>query len=313
MINRIDITAYYLTEICEEILSALNHRIETDNIYELVKECVICNKEQIGLKGFWIDDSVNCRPMKFWVEFHFKDEVNSYRVSFSNMDSVSGLYHVTDVSPYLIVTRPIRLKLDGLMYCSPYQRILYVDYFTEWVPLDDEDKNLSVHELIEGGRNDIDITKKDCFISFYERVPESEKEELKIANIDFWNLDDKEGDNYKYLLNRIYDEGISCLVVSDPHFYELLKSILPSYISLMLCNDYIPPLSRQQWIFRSVTQIGHLLTIEQQAPRFRSKVFWRWISVLIKSYNIPKCMLRVACDQLLTSEELFFIYKYGYL
>ena len=313
MISRIDITAYYLTEICEDILSTLAHRIETVNIYELVKECIISNKEQTGLNGFWIEDTINCRPMKFWVEFHFKDEVNSYRVSFSNMDSASGLYHVTDVSPYLIVTRPIRLKLDGLMYCSPCQRILYVDYFTEWVPLDDEDKNLSVHELIEGGRNDIDITKKDCFISFYERVSECEKQELRIANIDFWNLDDKEGDNYKYLLNRIYDEVISCVVVSDTHYYEILKSILPSYISLILCKDFVPSLSRQQWLFRAVTQIKQLLTIEQHTPKYRSKVYWRWLSVLIKYYNIPKCMLHVACDQLLTSEEFLFINKYGYL
>ncbi len=40
MISKIDITAHFLVEICNEILSVINHRKETDNISDLVKECI---------------------------------------------------------------------------------------------------------------------------------------------------------------------------------------------------------------------------------------------------------------------------------
>lgn len=308
MITKIDTTAYFLTEICEEILSLLARRIETDSIFEVVKECVISNKEQIGLDRYWID---GCSK-KFWVEFLFRDERYSYRVCFSEMDSTNNLYHVTDVSPYIIVTRPLRLQFDGLMYCGTHHRILYVDYFTKWVPLDDEDMYLSVHELIEGNRNDIECKKKDSFISFYERLSEREKKELNIANIDFWKLDDIEGDNYKYLMSRIYDEAISCVVTSDIHFPSKLKLILPPYISLIVCNDRVPPLSRQQWVYRAVAQIRQMLTMEQQDSHNTAKEYWKWLSVMIKDYNIPKRMLREACSQLLDGRDFYF-HRFGYL
>lgn len=296
MISKIDITAYFLVEICNEILSVINHRKETDNISDLVKECIANNKEQVNLEGFWLNEPAYCFPETFWVEFFFKNENDSFKVKFSNTGSANRLYHAIEVSPYIIVTKQLSLKLDGLMYCSPNHRILYVDYFTDWVPLCDEDKCLSVEELINECRTDFDNTKKEHFLSFYQKLSEGEMEELSIANIDFWNIDNKGGDNYKYLLSRIRDMDINMVITSDIHAQMLLKSILPPITSFCLYNEPFPLLAKQQWVSRAVNQINDITSNEPYSLRITE--IRKWMSMLMRQYQPTRSMIRESCKYL---------------
>ncbi len=250
-----------------------------------------------------MNEPANYFPETFEVEFYFKKENDSFNVVFSVTGSANRLYQAIQVRPYIIVTRQLPLKLDGLMYCSPNQRILYVDYFTDWVPLCAEDKCLSVEELINGCRTDFDNTKKERFLSFYQELPEGEMKELCIANIDFWDLENSDGDNYKYLLSEIHDKDINMVITSDIHAQMLLKSSLPPITSFCLYNEPFPLLAKQQWVTRAVNQINDITSNELYSQRLIE--IRKWMTMLIKQYQLPRSMIRDACRYLPGFEEFY--------
>jgi len=288
MISKIDIIYSHLTSICKEILDAINHRKTTDDIFELVVNCYAENKEQISLEGIWLDRNSSSFPNSFIIEFFFKNVDECFAVWFSQLNS----FYYARLDNHIIITTPPSKSLEGPMYCSPHQRILYVDYFTTWLPLEKEDKLLTAQDIFNWQRKDIDVDAKEKFNYFYDRLSEGEKNELKIANIDFWDFDNKKGENCTYILNRIQDETISSVVTSDYHALIQLKSLLPADVPLYYYEERVPLLTKRQWVFRAVSQIKMKLEYEQYNPRIIS--YRDWCNKLKGHYNIPNSLMREA-------------------
>lgn len=312
MISKIDITIFLLERICGEILDVINGRKEIDDITDLVKNCIIINKEKVCLERYslYVDKAYEVGlefRLDFSVKFFFRDFPDSLTVGFHEE---SGSYKAHLLNEHIIVTQPVSLFKNDIMYCSPFNKILYVDDFTKWIPIDDDDRRLSIDELQDGKRLDFDSEKKENFISFYNRVTGKEREDLLLANVGLHSGDDAESENYKFLRGLISSEVISTVVTSDEESYAVLRNLLPADIVIYRYDERIRPLAKRQWFSCAIRKLigldWHYSGVDKchwkaQAPM--SDAFNKWVANLVKYHQIPYSMVYDVC---------FFNYKYDF-
>lgn len=300
MISKIDIAIFLLERLCGEILHVINDRKDTDDFTDLVKDCVNKNKELVGLERYNISINSGMSPNGFSVTFYFKVLQDSLTVGFHDANSI-GTYSAHLCNNHIVVTQPSSLFTKDLMFCSPYNKILYVDYFTTWVPIDDEDRVLSVAELQDRKRLDFDLEKKNNFFSFYERLIEQEKKNLLIINVDSQQ-------QYDAVLGLICKEYVSAVVTGDAETYVSLKSQLPTETVVYKQDERIRPLAKRQWFARAVRQIDNNVSLElgkqllwawgyyRKVQKHESFVaFNKWVVNLAKYHQIPYSMVYDVC------------------
>mgnify|MGYP006988835327 CR=1 FL=1 len=315
MISKIDITIFFLERISGEILDVINGRKPTDDLTDLVKGCINGNKGIVGLERYSISIHSGISPSQFSVEFFFKDLHDSLTVVFFQADNI-GSYNARLANKHIIVSLPSSLFSKDLMYCSPYNKILYVDYFTTWVPIDDDDRRLSVDELQDKKRLDFEQEKKEFFLSFYNRITGKEKEYLLVANVDLQQDDDAKSENCKFLLDLIRDEFVSAVVTSDDETYTVLRNLLPVGIAIYKYDERICPLAKRQWFSKAVRQINQELEtfdmyygnedryyLDRYCKNHEkwknnkpcTALFNEWVVNLVKYYQIPYSMVYDIC------------------
>jgi len=304
MLYKINKDAYHLSSICDEILTSLNYKGTEDPI-EVILKCIKANKELAEIEKFYL----NLSACSVTVEFQLKNCDERFVVEFT---CVYGIYKAKVLTPYILITQPLHTSLEGLVYCSPYQHILYVDYFTNWVPLDDGDRCLDVPALIDEHCTYIDDQKRQRFFSFYKRLNSKERENLYIANIDMWDIASRESENARFLLQKIANEDITCVVSGTKEAFEQIEALLPPNVSIFKQTEKIPLLSKRQWTYRAVNQMQVELPFLNSLEKRMELP--KWVRRLMIDYNIPERVCYDTCLELLDKEDMTIldgIWKYS--
>ena len=71
MIYRVNLVAYKLSHICNEITSIVNNLEPTCDIGFAIKQCINMNKSLVGLYGYYLYNSGRNSNHSFRIDFYF--------------------------------------------------------------------------------------------------------------------------------------------------------------------------------------------------------------------------------------------------
>lgn len=310
MIYRTNIIAYNISTICKELILVLNQMQPTDDIKYVLTQCININKSLVGLDDYYLYQPDINWISSIIIDFYFRFFPERITIKFVNNDYYTGgfCYSAEVITPLLITCEPQPHAIDGLLYCGKYNRILYISQFTKesYYILDD----ISCAEITKGYRPGVLERPRNNFESFIEHITQEERRHLKILNVEKEVFDEPDLEEYIDIdIRDLIDKyNINCIVTDNDVILEFLKRTLHDSLSVYSYNQSIPPINKEEWTKRAVTQVHKYFSYEVDRTELPLCIF-----LLKRDYHIPQRIMLNACSEILDNRDVEAIKRRGFI
>ena len=262
MQHKLDIIAQNISSLCEDLVPLLNKTTYYDDIKYSICSYIEENQDLFGIAKFIIVTPKEDWCYSFIIELSFKHLYEKIKLEFTNANPInqSPSYSAKLIEPELLITSiPIRYHVDGIAYCSQCNRIIYVDSFSPKL----NHRIPSFTQLCKE-TDKINQTAFVRLVDFTEQLPDEEKIQLTIANVDFKLTEDLEepvlyqkhmDENINRIKTMVSSYQANCVVVQDDFTFEILKDAFPDYIQIVKIGDELQKMGKLGWIRRAVSMI----------------------------------------------------------
>lgn len=304
--HRINIICYYISSICEEIISLLNSAAPTDNYRDIITTSLNVNKGYINLSGYYLYKPSDDWRDSFVVELLFDDFEDKIKVKFSNFPIESKNYYKASLEDLVLVTtKPLHFHVEGILYSSYYHKILYVDQLTKeqchWYWSEFSDIPIG---LLESSNGDVDEFRRVKFLTFRENLSVYENATLKVLDVAEHKIHEDFTEWFDDLLKFLEINSITCMVLPNR---EAIKSIREYVADVLLLsqNNHVPLLTRSEWVRRSLNLIKNEFLYSNKEYELKRSIF-----LLRREYRLSEKEVLDVCAQIFSCKEYEQISKY---